>query len=142
MKTRLLYLVITLCTTFNLYSQEVPVEQSQLPAEAKAFLKGHFKSKFHHAIKDVEGRSISYEVVLNDNTEIEFDEAGKWMEVEGKDGPIPTTFIQRQTLDYIRINHPKEAIMKIERSPSEYKVGLSNGLGLKFDMMGVFKKLD
>jgi hypothetical protein len=142
MKTRLLYLFATLFATFSLYSQEVPVEQSQLPAEAKAFLKEHFKSKFHHAIKDVEGRSITYEVVLNDNTEIEFDEAGKWKEVEGKDGPIPITFIQKQTLDYVKINHPKESIMKIERSQSEYKVGLSNGLGLKFDMMGVFVKLD
>lgn len=142
MKTRLFSLFIMFFVTFNLYSQEVPVEQSQLPAEAKAFLKEHFTSKFHHAIKDVEGRSISYEVALNDNTEIEFDEAGKWKEVESKDKPIPTTFIQKQTLDYVKINHPKESIMKIERSASEYKVKLSNGLGLKFDMMGVFKKLD
>lgn len=142
MKTKLFSMFIMLCATFSLYSQEVPVEQSQLPAEAKAFLKEHFKSKFHHAIKDVEGRSISYEVVLNDNTEIEFDEAGKWKEVEGKDGPIPTTFIQKQTLDYVKINHPKESIMKIERSPSEYEVKLGNGLEMKFDMMGVFKKLD
>lgn len=142
MKTRLLYLFIAFFTTLNLHSQEVPVELSQLPAEARAFLKEHFKSKFHHAIKEVDGRVITYEVVLADNTEIEFDEAGKWTEVEGKKKPIPTTFIQKQTLDYVKINHPKETVMKIERSPSGYKITLSNGLGLRFDMMGVFVKLD
>ncbi len=138
----MLVLYISLLCCVNSLAQEAPVEQSQLPREAKTFLKEHFKSKFHHAVKDVDGRVITYEVVLNDNTEIEFDESGRWTEVDGKNKAIPTTFMQKQTLDYVKINNPKEAIVKIERSDSGYELELSNGVDLKFDAMGTFVKVD
>ena len=142
MKTMILALCTSLLCCLSSFAQEAPVEQSQLPREAKNFLKEHFKSKFHHAVKDVDGRVITYEVVLNDNTEIDFDDSGRWMEVDGKNKAIPTSFIQKQTLDYVKINNPKEAIVKIERSDSGYDVELSNGVDLKFDAMGTFVKVD
>lgn len=142
MKTLLFSFYTLIFTCFTAFSQEAPIQHSQLPAEAKAFLKEHFKSEFHHAIKDVDDRVITYDVFLNDDTEIEFEEGGRWKEVDGKGKPIPTTYIQKQTMDYIKIHHPKEKVVKIERSPSEYKVTLTNGIALKFNAMGVFVKLD
>jgi hypothetical protein len=142
MKKLFLSLTISLMCCAYCFAQEAPVQQSQLPREAKTFLKEHFKSKFHHAVKDVDGRVITYEVVLNDNTEIEFDESGRWIEVDGKNKPIPTSFIQKQTLDYVKINNPKESVVKIERSVSGYELELSNGVDLKFDAMGTFVKVN
>lgn len=142
MKTRLFCIIAALFFSIGLYAQEAPVQHSQLPAEAKTFLKEHFKSKFHHGIKDVEGREITYDVFLNDDTEIEFTETGRWKSVDGKNKPVPTTFIQKQSLDYIKINYPKESVIKIERSDSGYEAKLSNGLELLFDAMGTFTKLD
>jgi hypothetical protein len=141
MKTKLLFAVIALIT-FSAYAQEVPVAHNELPKEARDFLKQNFKSSVHHAIKDVDGRKITYEVVLNDDTEIEFEESGKWKEVDGKTKPIPVAYIQKQILDYIKISYPKEAIVKIERNDSEYEASLSSGMELKFDAMGTFTKVD
>src|SRR5687768_14028380 len=116
MKTVWSILSLFFCITIN--AQEAPVQFDQLPAEAKSFIKEHFKSPFHHAIKDVGKRSISYEAVLEDNTEIEFTEAGRWIEVDGKGKPVPHSFMQRSIVDYVKINYPAQAITKIERNDS------------------------
>ncbi|WP_294824578.1 PepSY-like domain-containing protein [uncultured Flavobacterium sp.] len=142
MKTKLLYTVFTLIVSLALYAQEVPVLENDLPAEAKSFLKDHFKSGFHHAIKEVRNRKVTYDVVLNDNTEIEFTEAGRWKDVDGKGKAIPYTFLQKQILDYVKQTYPNEAITGIELDDSEYEVSLSNGMDLKFNARGVFVKVD
>ena len=141
MKTTLLF-GIFLTASLGLNAQERQIQQSELPAEAKTFLAAHFKNPFHHATKEIEGRRITYEVVLDNNTEIEFSEAGKWIEINGKNNPVPTTFIQKQILDYIKINYPKEAITSIERSDSAYMVEVSTGTDLKFDARGTFVKIE
>lgn len=139
---RLLYTISAVLVCAALNAQEVPVKYEELPAAAKTFLKEHFKSPFHHAIKEVESRKVTYEAVLEDATEIEFNDAGKWREIDGRGKAIPYTFIQKQILDYVRLNHPKTSIVKIELDEAEYKVKLSNNLGLEFDSLGVFKKID
>lgn len=142
MKTKLIFSIIWFLCCLSLSAQEAPLQHSELPAEAKSFLKDHFKSNVHHAIKDVERNKITYEVVLDDNTEIEFTEAGRWIEVDGKGKGIPTTFIQKQTLDYVKINYPKDRITKIERSDSGYEAEISTGTDLKFDARGTFVKIN
>jgi hypothetical protein len=142
MKTKLLYIIAALFCTVFLHAQEVPVNYQDIPAEAKTFLKDHFKSDFHHAIKEVSRRKVKYTAVLNDKTEIEFTEAGRWKEVDGKGSQIPYSFIQKQIVDYVKQQYPGQAIVKIELENSEYEVGLSNNLDLKFDSRGVFVKLD
>ncbi|OYQ38023.1 hypothetical protein CHU92_06895 [Flavobacterium cyanobacteriorum] len=141
MKTLLLLSLLLLCD-INLSAQEIPIQKSQLPREAQAFLKEHFKSGFHHAIKEVNERVILYDVFLNDNTEIEFNESGRWIKVDGKGQALPVTFLQKQTLDYVKIKYPAAQITKIERSASVYKLELSNKIDLKFDAVGTFIKAD
>lgn len=142
MKTKLCYTVAGIMLSALTYAQEVPVVRAEIPSEARQFLSGHFKSPFHHAIKDIERNNIKYEVVLNDNTEIEFDAGGKWKEVDGKGKAIPYTFIQKQIVDYVKNQYPKESITKIEVEPDRYEVELSNGLDLRFNATGEFIKID
>lgn len=126
----------------SLTAQETPVKESELPAEAKSFIKDHFKSPVHHAIKDVERNKITYEVVLDDHTEIEFTEAGRWTEVDGKAKAIPLTFVQKAILDYVKMRHPKDRITKIQRKDSGYEAELNTGTDLKFDARGTFIKMN
>lgn len=142
MKTKILYTITGFMLNALTYAQEVPVVRAEIPSEARHFLSDHFKSPFHHAIKDIERNTITYEVVLNDNTEIEFDSGGNWKEVDGKGKAIPYTFIQKQIIDYVKSEYPKEIITKIEVEPDKYEVELSNGLDLRFNAMGAFIKLD
>lgn len=144
MKNRILFTIITLFLLIAapVSAQETPIQNSELPAQAQVFVKKHFKAPIHHAIKDIEQKKISYDVTLEDGTEIEFDEAGRWKEVSGKNKAIPTSFIQKQILDYVKGKYPKETINKIELSTYEYEVGLSNGMDLVFDVSGAFVKVD
>ncbi len=142
MKTKILYVAAAFMCSIVLTAQEVPVMEKELPAEAQTFLKEHFKSGFHHAIKEVANRKVTYDVVLDDTTEIEFTEVGRWKEVDGKGKAIPYTFLQMQILDYVKQTYPGQAITKIELEDSEYEIGLSNGMDLKFNSRGVFVKVD
>lgn len=134
--------IICLFMSLSVTAQETPVTFEQLPAEAKTFIKQHFKSPFHHAIKEVETRSISYKAVLENNTEIEFTEAGRWLEVNGKGNPVPLSLVQKQISDYVLINYPAEAIIKIERENTGYEVEVTSGTDLKFDAQGIFEKVN
>lgn len=142
MKTQHFLTILFFIFSANVKAQETIVQYDQLPAEAKSFIKEHFTSPFHHAIKEVERRKISYEAVLDNDTEIEFSEAGRWVEVDGKGKGIPTSFIQKQIVDYIKINHPKESIIKIEVSDTGYELEVSSGTDLKFDARGTFLKIN
>ena len=134
--------IICLLIINALHAQQTPVTFEQLPAEARSFIKDHFKSPFHHAIKDVENRRISYEAVLENNTEIEFTEAGRWVEVDAKGKPVPSSFIQSSIVDYVKITYPAQAITKIERSDTGYEAEITSGTDLKFDARGTFVKID
>lgn len=127
---------------FSLHAQETPITFDQLPAEARSFITKHFKSPFHHAVKDVEKRSIYYQAFLENNTEIEFSEAGRWIEVDGKGKPVPLSLIERQISDYVLINYPTEAITKIERKNTGYEVEITSGTDLKFNAQGIFEKVN
>lgn len=142
MRTQHFLTILFFILCANVKAQETIVRYDQLPAEAKSFIKEHFKSPFHHAIKEVERRKVSYEAVLDNDTEIEFTEAGRWIEVDGKGKAIPTSFMQKQVVDYIKINHPKESIIKIEVSDTGYEVEVSSGTDLKFDARGTFIKIN
>lgn len=142
MKAKLLFTAIFGLFSMIVLAQETPVTLQQLPAQARTFLKNNFKSPFHHAIKDVEGTKITYDVYLNDDTEIEFDETGRWVEIDGKTKSLPTKLIQKRILDYVNLKYPKNSVTKIEREPTQYKVGLSNDIDLIFDAMGSFIKKD
>lgn len=134
--------ILSLLFYATVCAQQTPIQFDQLPAEAKSFIKEHFKSPFHHAIKEVEKRSISYEAVLENNTEIEFTETGRWVEVDGKGRPVPLSLVQSPIATYIKINYPAEAITKIKRHDTGYEVEVTSGSDIKFDARGTFIKVD
>lgn len=141
MKTIYLTLLFVLCSTI-MSSQEMMVPYDQLPAEAKSFIKEHFRSPVHHVIKEVERRKITYDAVLDDSTEIEFAESGRWTEIDGKGKAIPTSFIQKQILDYVRINNSNESIIKVEILDTGFEIKVSSGADLRFDARGTFVKIN
>lgn len=142
MKNKLLLFVTSLLFSVSTYAQEVPLQFKELPTSAREFISEHFKSEFHHAVKTVSDKNIKYDVFLDDETAIEFSDAGRWRVVDGKNKPVPYTFIQKQVLDYVKIHHEGDAIVKIQRTDLNYKTKLSSGLDLHFDKLGVFVKIN
>lgn len=124
-------------------AQETTIKNSELPAEASAFIKKYFsKNTIHHAIKDKDKTKITYEVMLDNMTELEFTEKGAWKEVDGKDKAIPTGYILKPILDYVKKNDPKASITHIDKGLNDIDIDLDNGIELEFDLKGKFLRID
>lgn len=124
-------------------AQETPIKNAELPAESMAFIKKYFgKNTIHHAIKDQDKSKITYEVMLDNMTELEFTEKGTWKEVDGKDKAIPTDYILKPILDYVKKNYPKASITHIDKGLNDIDIDLDNGIELEFDLKGKFLRID
>ena len=127
----------------NANAQETAIKNSELPAEATAFIKNYFgKNTIHHAIKDKDKSKITYEVMLDNMTEIEFTEKGVWKEVDGKDNAIATGYILKPILDYVKKNYPTASITHIDKGLNDIDIELDNGTELEFDLKGKFLRID
>jgi hypothetical protein len=124
-------------------AQKLVITKAALPASAQTFLKNHFGSKKPtYILEDKDLLSKEYKVQFADNTEIEFDKKGNWKEVDGKNSKIPNSIIPKPIATYVKANFSKERITKIEKETLGYEVKLSNGLELKFNSKGDFRKID
>lgn len=144
MKTlNLLGTLLFVLFSVQINAQDITINAKELPAPAQTFLKSYFSNAtVLHAVKDVGNRKTDYEVRLSDGTEVEFTEKGEWKEVDGKRGVIPTGFIPKSILEYVKANYPNESITKIDKGHYDIDVDLTNGLELEFDLNGKFRRID
>lgn len=119
-------------------------DASVLPAAAQNALKKNFKSSVSVVkIDKTLGHIDDYEVILTDGTEVKFDNKGNWKEVEvSSRNSVPADFIPEGVRTYIRKNHASARVVGIERTRTGYEVELSDGIDIKFDSQGAFKKYD
>ena len=117
---------------------------ADLPVAARTMLKNNFKSKMSLIKIDKGwGRVSEYEVILNDGTEVKFDNSGNWKEVEvSESGSVPAKVIPAAILKYVKTNHKGLRVIGIEKKRSGYEVELSNGLDMEFDARGNFLRYD
>ncbi len=128
----------------NLNAQESIITKNELPKAAQKFISDSFsKSTIDYVKKDKETFSTDYKIKFTDGTEVEFDQDGNWTEVDGNKTVIPTTFIQKNILAYVKEKFPNTHIIKIEKGRfGKQEVKLSNGLELEFNSKGEFKRID
>ncbi len=128
----------------TLNAQESIISNNELPRAAQKFIEDNFSNSSIDYIKmDKETFSTDYKVKFTNGVEIEFDSKGEWMEVDGNKTNIPTGFIQKSILTYVKAKFPNAQIIKIEKSRfGKQEVKLSNGLELEFNSKGEFKRID
>lgn len=119
-------------------------DDSVLPAAAKSVIKKNFKAKVSLVKIDREWGSVSeYDVILDDGSEISFDSKGNWKDVEtNANRSVPAGFIPAGVQKYVSQNHKGVNIVGIEKDRHGYDVELANGVDIKFDQAGNFKKYD
>lgn len=122
------------------YTHDVSV----LPDAAKNVIKNNFKADISVIKIDKDFGIISeYEVILTDGTEISFDSKGNWDNIETrKSESVPNAFVLQPIQDYVSKNQPGIHIVGIDRERSGYEIELSNGIEMKFDKAGNFKRYD
>jgi hypothetical protein len=142
MKTRNIFAVLMLFIAMTVSAQK-KIEVFELPLASINFIREYFPNvTVDKATKDAEHGEKGYEVILSDGTEIEFWKDGKWREVDGKNNPIPTDFINRKIVDYVTKNYPKNKITHIDYGHKDVDVDLTDKIDLEFTKEGTFIKGD
>lgn len=132
-----------LSITLVSFAQDKPINYNQVPKEGQQFIGKYFGAKqVSSSMLEDDFFSKEYKVYLLNGTKIEFDSDGNWKEVDGNRNPIPTGFVPAKIANYVKRSFPNTKITKIERERNEIEVKLSNGLEVKFDKNGNFKKID
>jgi len=144
MKTVKILMAFFLFTGMVVNAQESVITKNELPQTAQKFISAHFpKSTIDYVKMDKETFSTDYKVKFTDGSDIEFDSDGNWTEVDGEKTAIPTGFIQKSILTYVKEKFPNTQIVKIEKGRfGKQEVKLSNGLELEFNSKGEFKRID
>ena len=144
MKKLLLAILLAIVSTgmanaFDKYT----INRDELPQKAQDFLTEYFpKAKIgmikvdKHLLKKTD-----YDVRLVNGTTIEFNNSGKWTSVDCKKREVPQGIIMKPIRNYVSKNFQGVIIVKIEKKSSGYEVELSDGIELKFNLLGQYKSV-
>lgn len=116
------------------------IDRDKLPEEAQNMLTEYFpKAKVsmikvdRHLLKKTD-----YDVRLVNGTTIEFNNKGKWTSVDCKTREVPENLIVKPIRRYVSKNFSGLKIVKIRKKAAGYEVGLSDGVVLKFNLLGSY----
>lgn len=141
MKRFLMFIASAIFTTTAAFAatdhfgdDERPIRYDELPAEAKAFIAEYFaKEEVSHTIMDKGIVWDEYTVVFVSGTKLDFDDDGKWLEVNCRYSEVPAAIVPNQISDYVKSYYPKSKITEIKRERNEWEVKLTGGLELTFN---------
>ncbi|MDE5684408.1 MAG: PepSY-like domain-containing protein [Muribaculaceae bacterium] len=116
------------------------IDRDKLPEEAQNMLTEYFpKAKVskikvdRHLLKKTD-----YDVRLVNGTTIEFNNKGKWTSVDCKKREVPEALVIKPIRKYVTKNFSTLKIVKIRKKSGGYQVGLSDGVVLKFNLLGSY----
>lgn len=127
---------------FSCNAQDVIIPASELPAQAQSFVKQHFpEQQIEQAEKDKSAFSVSYEVILDNMIELDFDKDGKVTSIDGNT-KLPSSVIPAKIADYVSKNYASNYIVSWNLDDNRQEIELDNGLDLEFSKEGDFKRID
>ncbi|MBP5521592.1 MAG: PepSY-like domain-containing protein [Bacteroidales bacterium] len=141
---RIFVALAAMLTSSTLVScKDVIITPDKLPAAAQSFIKEYFpETAISYAKKDVELTKTSYEVTLQDGTEIDFDSKGEWDKVDCKRAAVPASLVPAVIAEYVETSFPGQVIVKIDKERYGYEIELASDLELKFDKNGKLLSID
>lgn len=135
----ILMLVVTVgaANAFDKYT----IDRDALPETAQKMLKEYFPKAKVGMIKVDKHllKKTDYDVRLVNGTTIEFSNAGKWTSVDCKSRAVPEGLIPKAIRNHVNKKFSGVKIVKIKKKSSGYEIGLSDGVDLKFNLLGQFK---
>ena len=120
-------------------NDKITSDTNILLVSSRQFISDHFKDipVSHIQIEKNLIRISSYDVILTDGTNVEFNHKGEWKEIKRHGLPIPEV-IQ----DLIKKNYSSNKVVKIEKEIRDYEIKLDNGLEMTFDLKGNLIDID
>ena len=143
-KIKLIGMCLLLSATTLFAKDRITKDMNVLPANSKEFLNRHFKNIQVSHIKVDKGlwKTESYDVILTNGINVEFNGSGNWKEVEGKHTAVPAEIIPAVIRTYIQKHFPGHTVVSIEKDRREYDLKLDNDIDLTFDLNGNLKEID
>ena len=143
MKILLTTLLVSLIALAGCNDEKV-VNETSLPARAKQFVEAHFPdAAISQVVRDRDDLTKSYDVILDNQVKLEFDDDGECYAVEGsRNAKLPDTIIPLKVLEYVKTTYPEQFIVEWEKDKTTQEVKLSNRVDLIFNLSGTFLRLD
>lgn len=143
MKKLILFLLLLITSAGAAYAfiDSYTIDRKNLPEPAREMLDKYFpKAKVgmikvdRHLLKKTD-----YDVRLVNGTTIEFSNSGKWKSVDCNTREVPEGLVMKPIRNYVTKNCNGAKIVRIVKKSSGYVIGLSDGIELKFNLLGQIK---
>lgn len=143
MKKFIILMVMLITGVLSSYAvfDKYTINREELPEAAQEMLSKYFpKAKIgmikvdKHLLKKTD-----YDVKLVNGTKIEFNNSGKWTSVNCGTRALPDDLVPKTITKYISKNFDDVKTVSIKKTSSHYEIGLSDGVLLKFNLLGQYK---
>lgn len=143
MKTKIFLLSLAaLALSGSVFAQETVITGKDIPAEITQYVTKYFPDqKILQVEKERDDLKISYEVILDNQTKLEFNNKKKITEIDGR-SELPDGVIPARVLAYVKANYPNNHITDWEPKKRKQEVELNNDLSLEFTKAGDFLRID
>lgn len=141
MKDKIIIAALLFMTSFFMNAQKKEQVRT-LPKEGTEFVATHFKDqKIKTIFKVPFEKKHKYEVTLENGTEIELNDRGRWQEVDGNNNPVPYGYLKPATVTYLKTNYGNRRVVEVENGPRFIFVKLDNDVKLQFEAEGKFNRI-
>ena len=132
--------MVALCS-IAMADRGTSIKFEQLPLKAQTFITDNF-SKADVATVTQELDDSDYNVFFTNGVKVEFDRNGDWDSVKGNG--ISVAFAPQAIQNFLNEKHAGVKVIEIDRDfrYKEIEVNLANGLEIKFDFNGSFKRYE
>lgn len=138
-KARLI-IILGLPFSINVSAQKTYILKNEMPTEIANYVSQNFQeNRIKKIIKTQNNNKKEYEIKLNENIELEFDENFKIKEIESKKG-IPRNLLPSKTEDYLRTHYSDTEVIEWELNEEYQRIELKNRIRIQFDLAGNFIK--
>lgn len=121
---------------------EKRIDFGGLPNNAQVFIETYFANvEISSVIREKDDGRTTYDVLLSDGTDIEFNSSGEWTSINCFFSPLPSGILMTAITDKIEELHPGATIHGVDKEIGGYKVEvLDNGIEweMYFNAQGVF----
>ena len=119
------------------------IEPEDLPTQITTFLNTYYPGQQIMRSVKTTGKDGKYEIRLRNDHEIDFNEAGEWIDVDAPQGEtIPGGIAPAPISLYVVTNYAGAGINEISKESYGYDVELTSGVDLEFDKNGKFLRED
>lgn len=139
---RSIFLLTLVATFLSACNDEEVIPSSELPSSIKNYISIHFPTnEIIQVVKDRDGFSKSYDVILAGSVSLEFNKKNDVVEISSI-AQLPDSVIPEKIRQHTTANFPDNVIIGWELDDRNQQVKLNNGLELEFTKSGDFLRID